>query len=198
MPKRKMKRVYIDGDGVEHNLELIEVKMGKDSLENLVEAALTAEEDDMKIKVKSVEVRKIIERTSGRKDTLKRWYELGRVLQFVDDLKLEGENSRREAFRRLFKDLQVDTRRHPSVEKVTRYPEHMYNLSKIPEKLVFHKGMTWSRWFDILEYKAVWRKPEPREKRVKEWCGKGWDGRRLRRELQILNKRLKANPRAAS
>jgi len=191
MTKRKMKRVYIDGQGKKHNLELIEIDFRKGSLEDLVETALTAEEDDSIIKKMSIEVKNFIHKTAGSKDTLKRWYELGKILQFVDKLQLRDEKSRREAFKRLFKDLQVDPKRNPSVERITRYPEHMYTLSKIPSKLVFHKGMTWSRWFDILEYKTVWRNREILKKLVKRCCNNNWDEKRLRKELQTLNRTLK-------
>lgn len=197
MSKRKIKRVYIDGDGKKHNLELIEVDLRKGSLEDLVETALTAEEDDRIIKKKSVEVKNFIRKTSGSKNALKRWYELGKILQFVDNLKLKGEKSKREAFQRLFKDLRVDPKRNPSVEKITRYPRHMYNLSKIPKKLVFHKGMTWSRWFDILEYKTIWGNHEILMKLVKRCCDNNWDEKRLRKELQTLNRTLKEGKHGA-
>lgn len=191
MPKRKMKRVYVDGEGKEHELELIEVDLGKGSLEDLVEVALTVEEDDTIIMEKAGVVKNFIRKTAGRKDTLKRWFELGKILQFVDSLHFKDEKSRREAFRRLFKDLRVDPKRHPSEGEIARYPEHMYDLSKIPRRLVFHKEMTWSRWFDILEYKAVWRDQEMLKSLVERCCDGNWNKKRLRKELQTLNRKLK-------
>ena len=47
--KRKMKRKYVDGNGEEHYLDVIEVDLTKGSLEDLVEFAIEAEEDDKNI-----------------------------------------------------------------------------------------------------------------------------------------------------
>lgn len=189
--KRRRKVKYIDGEGKEYDLDAITIDLGKGSLEDLLGTALDADEDDRVIKRKAVEIGNFIHRTSGSRATLKKRYEMGKILQFVDDLNLKDEDSKREAFLRLFVDLRVDIKRNPSVEKVARYPHHMYTLSKIPEELVFYKGMTWARWFDILEYKSVWTNYEILKEVVKKCCDNNWNEGRLREELQTINRALK-------
>lgn len=192
MPKRKRTGKYIDGDGVEYEFEPIEIDLRKGSLESLLEDALGADEDDRTIREKSKIIRKYISKTAGNKDTLKRWYELGKLLQFVDDLNLRDDSSKREAFQRLFEDLEVDSIRNPSVAKIARYPEHMYRLAKLPKELVFYKGMTWSRWFDILEYKSICQNPMVLERIVRSCCKNNWSANVLRAELQKQNKEIKS------
>ena len=104
---------------------------------------------------------------------------------------MRDDASKKEAFQRLFEDLEVDPERNPSVAKAARYPEHMYRLAKIPEKLVFYKGMTWSRWFDILEYRSICDNHRILEDIVKACCDNNQDAKTLRKELQELNKKIK-------
>lgn len=191
MPKRKRRRKYVDGDGVEYEFDPIEIDLRKGTLESLLEDALGADEDDRIIKEKSKIVSKYISRTTRSKDTLKRWYELGKLLQFVDNLNLRDDSSKREAFQRLFKDLEVDSVRNPSVAKIARYPEHMYRLAKLPRELVFYKGMTWSRWFDILEYKSIYQNHKVLGSIVRSCCNNNWSAKVLRAELQKQNKEIK-------
>ena len=189
--KRKYRGRYINGNGTVYRGDFLEVKLNAGSLEELLEETLQADEDDEIIKKEAKKIKEFIESTSGEKNRLKNWYNLGKILQFVDKLKLNSESARKEAFARLKKDLRVDTKRNPSLEKLTRYFEHMYILAKIPVKLVFHEGMTWSRWFDILEYKAIVRNKKILYSVVKRCCGNNWSAKELRRQLQVLNKKIK-------
>ncbi len=189
---KKRKITYTNGDGVEHTFEdAIEIELGSGSLEDLLEEAFTLNEDDDVIKIKADEIRRYVTETSKSKNVLKRRYEIGKLLQFVDNLKLKGDDSRKEAFGRLFADLNVDNERNPSLAKMVRYPEHMYVLSKFAEEIVFYPGMNWSRWFDILEYKAIVVNRNVLYKIVKECCIKNWPAKILRKELQSLNKIIK-------
>lgn len=193
MGKRERKRTFMDGEGNLYELEdAIEIDLQKGPLEELLEDALTAREDDRIIKDKAKEIKQFLKKTSNSTNLLKKWYELGKILQFIDDLKLKDEDSKKEALQRLFADLKVDVERNPSPSKIIRYPEHMYMLAKIPEEIVFYKGMTWSRWFDVLEYKSV-STDTGILKGVVEKCSKNnWNAKTLRRELQLLNKKLKS------
>lgn len=185
-----MKRKYVDGDGNEHYLDVIEVDLRNGSLEDLVESALTAEEDDKIIGDKAVEIEEYL-KSAIYMNTLERWYYLGKKLQFIDTLELRDETSKNQAFKRIFSDLQVDLKKNPSFKTITRYPLHMYNLSKIPKNLVFYKGMTWSRWFDILEYKRIREDLALVKKTVIKCCGLNLNSKELRQELKRLNQDLK-------
>ena len=191
--KRKRKRKYIDREGKEYIFEdSIEVNLKSGSLEDVLEVALKADEDDKIIQRKAIEIKNFIRKTSENKNTLKKWYELGKILRFVDRLNLKDEISKREAFQRLFQDLKVDTERNPSMEKIIRYPQHMYALSRVPRELVFYRGMNWSRWFDILEYKFILNNRKLLGEIVRECCENNWSTKKLRKELQIINRKLKS------
>ena len=185
-----MRRTYVDGNGEKYDLDIVEIDLRKGSLGDLLASAINAEEDDKKIKKKSHEIENFI-KTSGHLPTLERWFKLGKKLQFVDDLELRDEKSKKEAFQRLFKDFEVDPKRNPSIKTIARYPKYMYNLSKIPKDLVFCNGMTWKKWFDILEYKRVWKNDKVLKDFVLKNSKLNWNAQKLRIELQKLNKELK-------
>ena len=136
-------------------------------------------------------MRALINQTDEGRDTLRKWYEVGKVLQFVDELNLRDDAARREAFQRLFDDLAVDINRNPSFNKLTRYPNHMYRLAGLPKTLIFSPNMTWSKWFDILEYRRVYENPVVLEKLVQNCSRHNWNANTLRHELQNQNRALK-------
>lgn len=189
--KRKYRGEYIDGEGNVYRGDFLEVNLEGGNLEDLIEETLQADEDDKIIKKEAKKIKKLIDITSGEEDTLRRWYKLGKMLQFVDRLNLRTESARKEAFVRLFRDLHVDIERNPSLEKLIRYPQHMYTLAKLPEKIVFYEGMTWSRWFDILEYKTIVRDRKILYNIVKECCKNNWTTQELRKRLQLMNRMIK-------
>lgn len=190
---RKLSRKYVDGDKHEHDLSgAIEIDLTKGSLEELVGQMLDAHYDDSIIKEKSKMIRRFLKTETSRMSALEVRWHVGRILQFVDKLNLKGNDARREAFQRLFDDLKVDPERNPSAAKLTRYPTHMYTLAQLPKELVFTKGMTWSRWFDILEYKHILRDRRVLKNLVRECCKHDWPEDELRRQVQSLNKKLKS------
>lgn len=193
MGKRKRKRIYIDGDGKEYTIEGSVIDLSKGSLDELIGDALDAEQDDKIIKQKSKEIRNFLKNIDKKSDKLKDWYNLGKLLQFVDGLNLKGEENRNEAFRRLFQDLKSSPIWNTSDSKIIRYPQHMYTLYKLPKELVFHKGMTWARWFDILEYRKIIDDKNILEELVIKCCKENWNEDKLRSELQIINKILSKN-----
>ncbi len=192
MGRRKRKLKYKDGDGKEYIIEGSVVDLSQGPLEELIGEALDAEDDDKVIKERGKEIKEYIKNHEKSQNKLRSWYELGKKLQFVDKLHLNTEEDRNEAFRRLFQDLKSsiwDT----SDSKIIRYPQHMYTLSKLPEKIVFYEGMTWSRWFDILEYKTITNNMELLEDIIKKCTIENWSEDDLRNNLQRINKELDKN-----
>lgn len=190
MSRRKRKIEYIDGDGNEHILEGSTLDLSKGSLEDLIVEAIDAESDDKIIKEKSQEIKKFISKISDKKDKLKHRYELGGMLQFVDSLKLNSEEDKKAAFERLVIDLRTTSKWNPSTEKALRSPRHMYALYTIPEKIVFTNGMTWHRWFNILEYKSIVNNIEVLKELVHSCTRENWNESTLRKKVQKLNKQL--------
>jgi len=191
MSRRKRKFTYKDGDGNKYKIEASMIDLSKGSLEELIGDALDAEEDDRVIKEKSKEIKKFINKNIDKKDKLDLWYSVGKKLQFVDNLSLNQEEDIKEAFKRLFEDLETTSAWNTKDSKAIRYPQHMYTLYKIiPKKIVFHKGMTWSKWFDILEYKNVVRNKKVLKELIHKCTKENWTAEKLRNKLQNLNKKL--------
>lgn len=187
MGRRKKKMIYKDRDGKAYKIEGTVVDLSKGSLEDLIGEALDAEADDKIIKNKSKEIKSFIKAHIDDKNRLKCWYELGKKLQFVDSLHLNKEGDRNDAFKRLFKDLKSSPVWNTSDTKAIRYPQHMYTLSKLSKELVFHKGMTWARWFDILEYKSITNNMEILKIVVYKCTTENWNENELRSNLQKIN-----------
>lgn len=190
MSRRKKKMIYKDRDGKEIEIVGTILDLSKGSLEDLISDALDAEADDKTIKKKSEEIKSFINAHVNDKNRLKCWYELGKKLQFVDSLHLNKEEDRNDAFKRLFKDLKSSPTWNTSDTKAIRYPQHMYTLSKLPKELVFHKGMTWARWFDILEYKSITNNMGILKKIVYKCTTENWNKDKLRSNLQRINREL--------
>lgn len=190
MSRRKRKITYKDGDGKEYKLEGSVIDLSKGSLEELVGEAIDAEADDEVLKRESREIKKFIKEHNEDEDKLKCWYELGGKLQFLDRLSLNSEEDRNEAFKRLFQDLKTSPTWTTSDAKAIRYPQHMYTLFKLPKELVFYKGMTWSRWFDILEYKSITNNPDILKNLVIKCTSEDWGEEQLRKNLQRINKEI--------
>ena len=192
MSRRKRKMTYTDGEGKVYKIEGLSLDLSKGNLEELIGAALDAEDDDKVIKEKAKEIKAFIKNNINSADKLKSWFEVGKKLQFVDKLHLNTEEDKREAFNRLFKDLKSspwDT----ADSKAIRYPQHMYTLSKLPQEIVFHEGMTWSRWFDILEYKSIVNDTKILKNIIKRCTSENWSEDQLRDNLQRINKKLTKN-----
>jgi len=189
MSTRKRKFIYTDRNGEDHEFEGFTLDLSKGSLDDLIGDAIDAEEDDKIIKEKSREIKEYINKNKNSKTKLKYWYKLGKILQFVDDLKLNSKEDQDEALLRIFKDLEPVWGGKNS-SKIKRYPYHMYTLSKLPEDLVLYEGMTWSRWFDILEYRKIVKNKDLLIKIIEECCKGNWTESKLRKELQKYNKQI--------
>lgn len=192
MSRRKRKIVYKDGEGKEYKIEGSVLDLSQGSLEELIGDALAADQDDKILKEKSKEIKEFIENSSNIPNKLERWYELGKKLQFVDTLNLNSEEDRKQALERLFKDLKASSPIwRASDSKAIRYPQHMYTLSKLPREIVFYAGMTWARWFDILEYKVIINNTEILRNIVERCTVENWNEEKLRHHLQKINKELR-------
>ncbi len=181
----------------------IKLKPGM-KLDDVIEQYVASAFDDQEIKKKAREIREYMIKTKDS-DPLQKYYELGRMEQFVDSLasdspeKLRGSvymtDDRRQAIRRLVAlgaDPDRRTRGAVSMKEYREY-ERAYMLAKLPQDLVFSEGLTWSHWFDILEYPRIYEKPElladlARKCSEEKWAS-GKTGR-LRTELQKINAEL--------
>jgi hypothetical protein len=186
---RRREIVYVDGAGKKHKLQAIrlDVSLGLD--DQTVEEYLDASQDDKIIRSRGEEIGRYLEKTE-KTDKLERYYELGRMLQFIDEISSNDED-RKDALERLFKDLKI--RKTVAKDRLSRYPERAYMLAKLSRELVFLPGLTWSHWFDILEYPRIFENRTVLEYLVKKCSKEGWaSGKtgKLRDELQRTNREL--------
>jgi hypothetical protein len=200
---RRRKDKYTDGAGRTFKVDAVRIDLRPGmKIEDVVDQYLAANTDDQVIKTRAKEIKVYLEQTE-EVDPLERFYGLGQKLQFIDTLSSNSEEKRRgsifmtddkrEALRRLYLDLGVDPvrkKRISQTSKVPRYGERSYMLAKLPKELVFIKGMTWSHWFDILEYHRIFENRPMLEDLVKRCSEEDWaSGKtgKLRSELQRIN-----------
>lgn len=200
---RRRKDTYTDGAGRTFKVDAVRIDLRPGmKIEEVVDQYLAANTDDQVIKARAKEIKVYLEQTKDV-DPLERFYGLGQKLQFIDTLSSNSDEKRRgsifmtddkrEALRRLYLDLGVDPvrkKRISQTSKVPRYGERSYMLAKLPKELVFIKGMTWSHWFDILEYHRIFENRPMLEDLVKRCSVEDWaSGKtgKLRSELQRIN-----------
>jgi len=205
---RRRKGNYIDGLGRKFRVDAVKIRLKPGmKLEDVVDQYITATLDDDIIRKQAREIREYMEQTEDL-DSLERFYGLGQKLQFIDTLcsnsqqKRKGSiymtDDRRQALKRLYADLGADPERKKSisqVSKIHRYGERAYMLAKLPGDLVFTKGLTWSHWFDILEYPRIFQNYQVLEDMVRRCSEEGWaSGKtgKLRDELQRINAELQS------
>jgi hypothetical protein len=188
---RRRKIVYVDGAGKKHTLDAIKIDVSAGVNDKVVDEYLDASHDDTIIRSKAPEIRNYLQETE-KMNKLDRYYELGHILQFIDEISTDDED-RKQTLKRLFQDFK--TRRTFAKDRLDRYPERAYMLAKLPQELVFLPGLTWSHWFDILEYPLIFKNRLVLEKLARRCSEEKWaSGKtgRLRTELQKTNAELRS------
>jgi hypothetical protein len=188
---RRRKIVYVDGAGKKHTLDAIKIDVSAGVNDKVVDEYLDASHDDTIIRSKAPEIRNYLQETE-KMNKLDRYYELGHILQFIDEISTDDED-RKQTLKRLFQDFK--TRRTFAKDRLDRYPERAYMLAKLPQELVFLPGLTWSHWFDILEYPLIFKNRLALEKLARRCSEEKWaSGKtgRLRTELQKTNAELRS------
>jgi len=186
---RRRKIEYVDGSGRKHILDAIRIDVSSGVNEHVVDEYLDASQDDKIIRSKAPDIRNYLEQTEGT-NKLERYYELGRRLQFIDEISSNHED-RKQTLKRLFQDLKI--RKTLAKDRLDRYPERAYMLAKLPRELVFLPGLTWSHWFDILEYPHIFENHSVLDNIARKCSDEKWaSGKtgKLRGELQKTNAML--------
>jgi len=205
---RRRRYIYEDGEGRKFKVDAVKVELEPSTkLEEVFDKYIILTQDDEIIKKHAKKIRDYMEQTKDL-DSLDRFYGLGQKLQFIDTLSSNSQekrkgsiymtDDRREALRRLYVDLGADPERKKRISKVSkihRYGERAYMLAKLPRELVFTRGLTWSHWFDILEYPRIYENRQVLEDLVRRSSEEGWaSGKtgKLRAELQRINTELQS------
>jgi predicted metalloendopeptidase len=190
---RRRKIKYVNGAGRTHTLDAIKIDVSSGVDDQVIDEYLDASEDDKIIRSKAPDIRRYLEQTE-KMNSLERYYELGRMLQFIDEISTNDED-RKQTLKRLFHDLKI--RKTLAKDRLDRYPERAYMLAKLPKELVFLPGLTWSHWFDILEYPHIFQNRVVLENIARRCSDERWaSGKtgRLRGEIQKVNSSLNSAP----
>ena len=182
------KIMEIDGKQVEVEVFETEIIPGKNEDEAI--AVLLREEEIEKAVIEVLPQLEDLwkEYSGGGKDVMY-YYRMGKVLQFIDKRKFQQERSK--IWRRIAKDLKPAYffgKEQTPKDKIPRYPETMYLLSK--QSIEDVKRVTWSHWYEILQYPRIREKRRLIRKLLDECTKENLTSQQLRKRVQELNKEL--------
>lgn len=185
----KKKMMEIDGKQVEVEVFETELIPGKNEDEAI--AGLLREEEIEKAVLDALpQLENLWREYANREKGVMYYYEMGKVLQFVDRRKFQNERAK--IWRRIAKDLKpiyfFGKEQAPQEDKIARYPETMYLLSKQPIEDV--RRVTWSHWFEILQYPRIRESRRLVRKLLDECAEEALTSQELRRKVQALNRKL--------
>jgi hypothetical protein len=120
-----------------------------------IEELLKEEEIEKAIQEALEKIDSVAKRYPEREKDLWYCYEVGKVLQFVDNKRFTDRRGL--IWQRMAFDLRPDlfNRREKDAEESKRYPEFMYHLGKQPKKNV--KRATFNQWREILKFKEIYK-----------------------------------------
>jgi hypothetical protein len=151
----RKEKVILDGKEIEVDTFDAKVVLGSGEELESIEELLKEEEIEKAIQGALKEIGVIAERYRDREKDIWYCYEVGKVLQFVDN---KGFTDRRGLiWRRMAFDLRPDlfSRRKKDAEESKRYPEFMYFLGKQSKKNV--RRATFNQWREILKFKKIYK-----------------------------------------
>lgn len=193
----KKQKIKIDGKEVEVEVFETAIIPGRNE-DNAISELLKEEEIEKAV----MEVIPQIERlwkeySQGEKDVMY-YYGVGKLLQFVDKRKFVQQRSK--IWRRMAKDLKPECffgkTETPQENKIARYPETMYLLSKQREEDA--KRVTWSHWYEILQYPKI-RENKRLVRMLLDGCTKmDLTSQELRKKVQQLNRKLEDKEKSSA
>lgn len=187
MPIRK-KEIKIDGKKIEVDVYDTRLIPGSGKEEEAIESLYREDkiEDEIQKEVKKLD--DVAEEYKNRKKDIWFYYKIGEILQFVDR---EGFRKERGLiWERIADNLRPEIffgKKTPP-RKSKRYPEIMYLLGKQEKEDI--PRITWSHWFEILQYPRVYKNRDMLCSLLQECEVKGISSEQLRKRVQEENKNL--------
>ncbi|TRZ53584.1 MAG: hypothetical protein D4S01_01060 [Dehalococcoidia bacterium] len=189
MAKKKRERIVrrdtIQWGGKEIEVDIFDAKVILGSGEELesIEELLTEEEIEKAIQAALKKIEIIASKYPDKEKNIWYCYEVGKVLQFVDD---KGFTDRKGLiWHRMAYDLRPDLfgGRKKNANEAKRYPETMYHLGKQSKEAI--KRATFDQWYEILKFKDVYKDKDLLE-RILVVCEQGLSSRPLRLKIKEL------------
>lgn len=183
----KKQLIEVNGRKVEVSIFGTSIKSGdKNVLGNI---GKLLEEEKIENIVKNIldEIEKIALKYPDKKKNLSYYYEVGKMLQFVDK---EGYTDMRGLiWERMAHDFNPEL--FGGVKKVRseskRHPEFMYLLGKTPEELLMK--LSWDQWYEVLKFKEIYEKEGLLRKIISKCKKENLSGILLRNKIKELRRR---------
>ena len=161
MAKRKTgivrrEKIIINGKEIEVDTFDAKVVLGSGEELESVDELLKQEDAEKAIQDALSKIEIIADKYVDKQRDIWYYYEVGKVLQFIDDRSL-ADRRRGLIWRRMAYDLRPDLfdEKKKSAEESKRYPETMYYLGKQLKKNVGRA--TFEQWYEILKFKDIYK-----------------------------------------
>lgn len=181
----RKKTIVIDGKELEVEMFDTRVIPGED-VEEAIDSLLREEEIEKEIGHAIPKIDSIAEEYKSKKKDVWFYYKIGKVLQFVDKKGFAKEKTR--IWERVANNLRPEIffgKENPP-KKATRYPEIMYQLAKQKKENV--GKLTWSHWFEILQYPNIYNNSHVIQKLVLECIKYKLSREKLRNRVLEINR----------
>ena len=192
---KKKRRKFIKKQFIEVNGKKVEVSIFGTSIK-LNETNTLASIDNL-LEEEKIErsIRNILEKIKPvaqkypikmRMKNLQYYYEIGRILQFVD--KGGYTDMRGLIWERMANDLNPEFfgGRKKIRAEAKRHPEFMYLLGKIPKEYL--EQLSWDRWYEVLKFKKIYKDKKLLKQIINDCKKENLSGIPLRNRIKELRK----------
>jgi hypothetical protein len=179
----RKKKIIVDGQEMEVEMFETAVVPGKRA-EEAVEHLLREEEIEKEVNEIIKKIDTIAQNYQGKDKDIWFYYEIGKVLRFVDKKGFSKEKAR--IWERIGADLRptIIYGKDVAPKRAARYLEQMYLLAKQKKGLV--RKLDWYMWFEILQYQKIRENEEIVRQVIRECRQKKMSRERLRDRLKEI------------
>jgi hypothetical protein len=183
----KKKIIVINGRKVEVEAYETNLVLGSGKEDRQLEELLEEDRIESDIKEKLKEIDAVAAEYIKKDKDIWYYYKIGKVLQFVNGRR---HRQRGRIWERIANNLRPEVFFGKSTppKNSKKYPEIMYLLAKQDEKNI--PRVTWSHWFEILQYPKIFENPLVLENLLLECEKNNLSSEKLRKRVQELNRTL--------
>lgn len=184
----KRKTIKINGREIEVDAYDTRLIPGSGKEEEAIESLYREDKIEEEIQKAIKKIDAMATEYKGEKRDIWYYYKVGKILQFVDDnefLDVKGSIWERMADN-LRPELFTGSKRPP--KKAKTYPERMYLLAKQNREDI--ERVTWSHWFEILQYPKIYKNQKVVAQLLKECEKKRLSSGELRKRIQEVKKQV--------
>jgi translation elongation factor P/translation initiation factor 5A len=183
----KNQLIEVNGKKVEVSIFGTAIKPGDKNVLGNIEELLEEEKVENVVKNILDEIEQIALKYPDKKKNLRYYYEVGKMLQFVDK---EGYTDMRGLiWERMAHDFNPELfggeKKVRSESK--RHPEFMYLLCKISEILL--EELSWDQWYEVMKFKEIYKNESLLRQIISECKKENLSGIPLRNKIKELRKK---------